>query len=722
MPKKLLPILVLSFLVVTVLLGCGQQPSSVEPTSPSPPPPPPPPSSTPTPTQLPMLSITEGDVFVMKSGTESWVEAQVGMTLEMGDTIKAGDDSRAVITFFEGSTIELEASTKIDVVELNIAADTGSTAIRLGQEIGKTFSRVEKLADPASRYEIETPDAAAVIRGTTVIVDAREGETTIGCENGTVWGSPRDVDVEVEIRGGWQCSFTRGQLPGALVQLSAPAEEDEDRGGGGGGGGGGTRRIAAIAIAKAANCTTVHEGDEFTYTYNVINAGNTPLYNVSVTDDKVSLVTYQSGDSDHDGKLDTRETWVFTASFTVGPDDPSPLVNIATATASSSAALGRTVSHQTSASVTILRPAIAITKTANCTTVHEGAEITYTYNVTNPGNTPLSSVSVSDNITSPVTYQSGDNGNNKLDVAETWTFSANYAASGDDPSPLVNTATASGIDDLSQNVTAQDSASVTILRPAIAMTKTAEPTEVYEGDKVTYTYNVTNPGNTPLSNVSVSDNITSPVTHRSGDDGNNKLDVGETWTFSADYTASGDDPSPLVNTATASGTDALGKIVNAQASVNVTILPYGIRIELTWETDDTDFDAHFIRPGGEMWNVPDDCYYRNMNPDWGRAGVSEDNPSLNQDLTSGYGPENTTLKLPYEEGLYQYKVHYYSDHEHGSSTARVKIWINGIKVAEYSKEMSSRQTWDCASIEWPSGNVAPASDPVDPFTTPEVEK
>jgi uncharacterized repeat protein (TIGR01451 family) len=613
MNKKLLPVLVLSFLVVTVLLGCGQQPSTGEtPTAPSTPESAVPSTpSPPTPSELTMLSITEGDVFLMKSGTETWVEAEVGMTLEIGDTIKAGDDSRAVITFFEGSTIELEASTEIKVVELNIAADTGSTAISLGQEIGRTISRVEKLTDPASRYEIETPDAAAVIRGTIVIVDAREGETMVGCQNGTVWGSPRGVDVEVEILEGWQCTFARGQPPGDLVPLISPAEEDEDWWGGGGGGGG-TRHIAAIAMAKTADCATVHEGDAIGYTYNVTNAGNALLYDVSVTDDKVSLVTYQGGDSNHDGSLDTRETWVFTASYTVGPDDASPLVNIATATASGRGALQRTVSTQASASVTVLKPAIAITKTAEPTQVYAGDEITYTYNVTNPGNTPLYNVSVSDNITSPVTYQSGDNGDNKLDVGETWTFIANYTASGDEPSPLVNTATASGIDDLSQNVT-------------------------------------------------------------------------------------------------------------AQASASVTVLPYSIRIELTWDTDDTDFDGHFIRPGGEMWNIPDDCYYRNMNPDWGLTGVGEDNPSLDQDLTGGYGPEYTTLKVPYDVGLYQYKVHYYSDHEHGPSTATVKIWINGIKVAEYSEEMSSRQTWDCASIEWPSGYVAPASAGWTP-SSPEVEK
>ena len=65
----------------------------------------------------------------MKAGTDTLVEAEVGMTVEEGDIIKAGDDSRAEITFFEGSTIELEAGTHINVVDLDIAKDTGSTLL-----------------------------------------------------------------------------------------------------------------------------------------------------------------------------------------------------------------------------------------------------------------------------------------------------------------------------------------------------------------------------------------------------------------------------------------------------------------------------------------------------------------------------------------------------------------------------------------------------------------
>ena len=556
----------------------------------------------------------------MKAGTDTWVEAQAGMNLEPGDTIKAGDNSRAKITFFEGSTIELEPGTEINVTELSVAA-TGSTTIRLKQELGKTVTRVEKLTDPASRYEVETPAAVAAVRGTRMGVTVfQDGLTWVDNWEGSVVTKVRDREYPVPV--GYRISIKPGELPSspfAIISQAPPPSKIPSKG--------------------------------------------------------------------------------------LPPPPTLP--------------------------VRPYRPAMAITKKANPTKVHEGDKVTYTYEVTNTGNTPLSNVSVDDDKAGDATYQSGDiNGNNRLDTNETWIFTAACTVSDEDDSPLVNTATASGTGVLTpgvvaaspRRVTAQASASVSILRPAIAITKEANPTEAQEGDEITYTYEVTNPGNTPLSNVAVNDDRAGDATYQSGDTNNNdKLDVKETWIFTATYTVTEGDANPLVNEATASGTDALGEMVTAQASASVAILIYGIRIELTWDAE-TDLDAHFIRPGGKMWDMFDDCHWRNENPDWGLPGVVEDNPVLSGDDKDGYGPENIYLRQPYEEGVYQYKVHCWDDYDYGPSTATVIIWINNVKVAEYSRELSYDEVWDCASIEWPSGVVTPGSGGESYVTPREVAK
>jgi len=163
----------------------------------------------------------------MKAGTDSWTEAQVGMELEVGDSIKTGDDSGAEITFFDGSTMELEAGTEIEIMSLDLACDTGVTTITLMQTIGTTISHVTKLLDPASSYEVETPTGVAVVRGSMLRVQVifgnvnyEDGTTLITNQEGNIWGSAQGV--ELQIPEGQTCIIIPGQLPNLI-----PLAEDD---------------------------------------------------------------------------------------------------------------------------------------------------------------------------------------------------------------------------------------------------------------------------------------------------------------------------------------------------------------------------------------------------------------------------------------------------------------------------------------------------------------
>jgi len=177
-------------------------------------------SSSPPTTTLTIFSITEGAVYVMKAGTDTWVEAQVGMVLGPGDMIKTGDDSGAVITFFDGTTVELEAGTEIELILLGYSADTDSTTIRIGQTIGSIIFRVTKLIDPASSYDVETPTGEASVRGSAMRVEvAEDGTTQITNLQGNIWAIAQGV--EVQIPEGQQC-IIRSEEPPEII--SEPEE------------------------------------------------------------------------------------------------------------------------------------------------------------------------------------------------------------------------------------------------------------------------------------------------------------------------------------------------------------------------------------------------------------------------------------------------------------------------------------------------------------------
>ncbi len=134
-------------------------------------------------------------------------------------------------------------------------------------------------------------------------------------------------------------------------------------------------------------------------------------------------------------------------------------------------------------------------------------------------------------------------------------------------------------------------------QPAITLTKVNSPAAV-RGDltpnaAVTSTYDVGNPGNASLRNISVADDKCSPVApvlvagRNVGDTtpANGLLDPGETWRFTCTKSVSDDrsnvgtTPLNIVNTATVVGIDPVGTNVSATATDDVDV--YVPRIELT---------------------------------------------------------------------------------------------------------------------------------------------
>lgn len=188
---------------------------------------------------------------------------------------------------------------------------------------------------------------------------------------------------------------------------------------------------------------------------------------------------------------------------------------------------------------------IHITKTPDPTgPVDPGTQVTYTYDVTNSGDTPLSNVAVNDDTCSPVIgpTKSGGNSDKFLDKGETWTYQCTM--------PLQQTTKneacadgdfiGGGHDSACADVTVEVNPPAPKV-PKVDISKSSDASGTVEpGTLVTYTYAVQNTGETPLSNVKVtdlisgSDSVACEVDSSSytGDDGNGILDIGETWTFS----------------------------------------------------------------------------------------------------------------------------------------------------------------------------------------------
>ena len=355
------------------------------------------------------------------------------------------------------------------------------------------------------------------------------------------------------------------------------------------------RRLGG-SFAKHADA---HVGDTVEYRFEVTNPGVGAL--TVILEDLAPICAddpaLQSGDSDGDGKLDPGETWDYRCSHLVTEQDADPLPNTAKVTGTDR--YGNEATDRSSAVVDVLHPDIAVAKRVRVfgagefvdagLKAHVGDELEYRFVVTaGDSDTPIEDVQLTDPRCDEGTLQGPDKtGDDALDPGETWTYTCTHVITDADPNPLPNTATATGHDRLDRDVSGEDSTSVDILKPGALVVKEGNQL-AYPGDTVTFTFAVTNNGNTPLGEVTVTDDHCSPVTgptEKRDDNGDDLLDPGEEWIFTCAKLIPADheigDENPIRNVAIATGRDELGKTVTAQDDHLVRVLHPAIDIEKT---------------------------------------------------------------------------------------------------------------------------------------------
>jgi len=171
------------------------------------------------------IAVLRGDVEAQHSGT-AFAPALDGDILAGGDVVRANQQGRAVLTFFEGSTLSIEPGSEVHVTSL---ARTGASGLQvtIEQTIGRTWASVNKLSTPDSRFEIKTPTSTAVVRGTlfltTVAIVNGQTVTTIETVEGTVVAQAV-AGGETTVTAGTQVQIQQGQPapPAPSPQPPAP--------------------------------------------------------------------------------------------------------------------------------------------------------------------------------------------------------------------------------------------------------------------------------------------------------------------------------------------------------------------------------------------------------------------------------------------------------------------------------------------------------------------
>ncbi len=199
---------------------------------------------------------------------------------------------------------------------------------------------------------------------------------------------------------------------------------------------------------------------------------------------------------------------------------------------------------------------------------HRGDTVTYTFDVSLTTPEPLFDVTVDDPLCDAapsLVAKAGGNQDNVLEPGEVWTYECDHVVTDTDTDPLPNTGTAQGTSDDGRTTTDEDDHEVDLIHPAIQIVKTVNPVSGEPGDVVTYTFEVTNTGDTTLYGVTVDDDIMGHI----GDIA--IIEPDETVVLTADYTLPANEVE-VVNVAIVEGEDELGEEVSDDDDASVTIV------------------------------------------------------------------------------------------------------------------------------------------------------
>jgi len=319
----------------------------------------------------------------------------------------------------------------------------------------------------------------------------------------------------------------------------------------------------SIAIVKATDGQValtgpgpiIPVGSAVTWTYDVTNSGNEALKNLTVVDNAGTPGTtaddfaptpvlaaggFNVGDANRNGLLDPGEDFKFTATGVARAGQYTNQVVTAAAGNLSNAA----VTAASTSNYFATAPSIAIVKatdgqvalTGPGPIIPVGSAVTFTYDVTNPGNEALKNLTLLDDGGTPGNpatafaptpvlaaggFNVGDvNRNGLLDPGEDFRFTGSGVARAGQYQNFVTTTAAGSLTNapVTAGSVGHYFAAAPPTAPAIAIVKATDgqvaltgPGPIIPvGSAVTFTYDVTNPGNEPLTNLTLLDDGGTP--------------------------------------------------------------------------------------------------------------------------------------------------------------------------------------------------------------------
>jgi hypothetical protein len=159
-----------------------------------------------------------------QKGSTDFAPALDGDIVSNGDFVRSSKDGRAVLTFFDGSTLSVDSGALVKVLTLNRLA-SGGIELLVEQTLGRSWAAVVKLK-PDSKFEIKTPSSIAAVRGTafeTIVTQNADGtiSVTYKVDDGQILVTA-NAGGSVTVGPGQQVTISTNQPAPAAATPQAP--------------------------------------------------------------------------------------------------------------------------------------------------------------------------------------------------------------------------------------------------------------------------------------------------------------------------------------------------------------------------------------------------------------------------------------------------------------------------------------------------------------------
>ena len=175
------------------------------------------------------VSLVEGTAQLQR-GPRAPQDVREGSSVQQGDVVETGDDSRLELRLPDASALRIGPRARLALTAAHFERGPARRQLSVKLFFGKVWAKVTAAAGGDQRFQIETENAVAGVRGTTFRVDAHEDRSVLD-------GGRREVPGPEEVtRDAWeklvgrqmQILISADGTPGVPGPFSEADEKDDD--------------------------------------------------------------------------------------------------------------------------------------------------------------------------------------------------------------------------------------------------------------------------------------------------------------------------------------------------------------------------------------------------------------------------------------------------------------------------------------------------------------